>query len=136
MRHLPMLFLFVFLVACGDDTNPSAAPGDELTGTWVFVSETKPGATESIEQSPPQMLHLHADRTVRQTVVVKQGLELSREGTWSVVGGKLISIFAVNRVARPRNGETSTYSEAYTVRGDRLTLVDDEDQSIEVWERR
>ena len=134
MRHLPILFLFVFLVACGDDTNPSAAPGDELTGTWVFVSETKPGATESIEQSPTTM-HMHADGTVRQTIVM-QGLEVPREGTWSVVGGKLISIYAVNRVARPRNGETSTYSEAYTVRGDRLTLVDDEDQSIEVWERR
>ena len=134
MRHLPTLFLFVFLVACGDDTNPSAAPGDELTGTWVFVSETKPGATESIEQSTTTM-HMHAEGTVRQTIVM-QGLELSREGTWSVVGGKLISIFAVNRVARPRNDETSTYSEAYTVRGDRLTLVDDEDQSIEVWERR
>jgi len=126
MRHLPIL-LFVFLVACGDNANPAAAPGDELTGTWVLVSGTEPGLTETIEQTTTTT-HYRADGTLHQTIVM-QGLEASIEGTWSVVGGKLVTIWAAG-------GETYTISEAYTVRGDHLTLVNDEDQSVEIWERR
>ncbi len=47
-----------------------------------------------------------------------------------LVGDKLVTVFdAVG-------GEVRTASEEYTLRGNRLTLVDDIDGSVEIWERR
>ena len=56
-------------------------------------------------------------------------LTISLSGTWEIVGRKLIiSIHAA--------GETVTTSDSYTIRGDRLTLVDDDDGFVEIWERQ
>ena len=56
-------------------------------------------------------------------------LTISLSGTWEIVGGKLvITIYAAR--------ETASTSDSYTIRGDRLTLVDDDDGFVEIWERR
>lgn len=57
------------------------------------------------------------------------GLNVSVDGTWEIVGDKLITLATLA-------GETLDGSESYTVRGDRLTLVDDETGYVEVWERQ
>ena len=72
---------------------------------------------------------LRADGTFRQSFEV-EGLEIAFTGSWEIVGDKLVTIF--DAIA----GEVQTFSEGYTVRGNRLTLVDDEDGSVEIWERR
>ena len=56
-------------------------------------------------------------------------LSIAIEGVWEIVEGKLISIWTFA-------GETETASESYTIRGNRLTLVDDESGTVEIWERQ
>ncbi len=72
---------------------------------------------------------LRADGTFRQSFEM-EGLEIAFTGSWEIVGDKLVTIFD------PIAGEGQAFSEGYTIRGNRLTLVDDEDGSVEIWERR
>jgi hypothetical protein len=124
MRYLALV-LVGLLVACSDDDNPtSSAPGSELVGTWVGISTTDP--TE--EPFAGVIWVIRADGTGRQSLSI-QGLEISVEMTWESVAGKLVSAVSIG-------GETQVISEAYTVRDDRLTLVDDTNGTVEIWERQ
>ena len=51
--------------------------------------------------------------------------ESASESYTEIVGGKLITTWA-----------TESASESYTIRGNRLTLVDDENDTVFVWERQ
>ena len=53
-------------------------------------------------------------------------MTISVDGTWEIVGGKLVSVFTTG----------GQFSEAYTIRGDRLTLVDDATGTVEIWQRQ
>ena len=74
------------------------------------------------------LMVLREDGTFRQSLDV-DGIEISFTGSWEVVGGKLVTVFD------PIGGQVETFSERYTLRGNRLTLVDDRDGSVEIWER-
>ena len=120
MKYLTMgLLSFVFLLACDDSPT---GPGDDLVGTWVLVSATD---SENVDV----VWVLRADGIFRQSIEV-EGIEIAVTGSWEIVGDKLVTVFdAVG-------GEVRTASEEYTLRGNRLTLVDDIDGSVEIWERR
>ena len=113
------LLSFVLLLACDDSPT---GPGDELVGTWVLVSATGSEGIGSI-------LVLRANGTFRLSFEV-EGIEISLTGSWEIVGDKLIAVFD------PVGGEVRTTSEEYTLRGNRLTLVDNISGSVEIWERR
>lgn len=117
MKYLAVAVVPILLLSC--DSSPTS-PGDELVGTWVLVSAT---------DSDGIVMVLRADGTFRQSFEV-EGLEIAFTGSWEIVGDKLVTIF--DAIA----GEVQTFSEGYTIRGNRLTLVDDEDGSVEIWERR
>ena len=120
MKYLTVAILSsVFLLACDDSPT---APGDELVGTWILVS-----ATDS--EGVGAVWVLRADGTFRQSIEV-EGIEIAVTGSWELVGDKLVTVF--DEIV----GEVRTFSEGYTLRGDRLTLVDDADGSVEIWERR
>ena len=74
------------------------------------------------------MVVYRSDGTLTVTVNIL-GLNVSVDGTWEIVGDKLITVATLA-------GASLGGSESYTVRGDRLTLVDDETGYVEVWERR
>ena len=119
MKDLTVATIFsILLLSC--DRSPTS-PGDELVGTWVLVSATDSGGIGTV-------MVLRADGTFRQSFEV-EGLELAVTGSWEIVDDKLVTVFGVG-------GEIETFSEGYTIRGNRLTLVDDEDGSVEIWERR
>ena len=123
MRPMLSAVLLATLVGCGDDDSPTA-PGDELVGTWISVSTTDADQSDF----SGVLMTIRADGTLTQSFTV-EGITVTVEGTWEIVGGKLISVFT-------GGGETEQFTESYTLRGDRLTLVDDEDGTVEIWERR
>lgn len=71
---------------------------------------------------------VRADGTFTQSFEV-EGVTISVEGTWEIVGGKLVSVITAA-------GQSEQFSEAYTIRGDRLTLVDDANGTVEIWQRQ
>lgn len=120
MKYMTIAILSsIFLLSC--DNSPTA-PGDELVGTWVLVSATGSDAVGTVWV-------LRADGTFRQSIEV-EGIEIAVTGSWELVNDKLVTVFDAI------GGEVRTASEGYTLRGDRLTLVDDDDGSVEIWERR
>ena len=122
----PVLAALLFIGGCGDDDSPTASnPGDELVGTWVGVSSTE-FEEEAFRNAT---VVVRRDGTMSLSLEVEEGLSIAIEGEWEIVGGKLIVISTVA-------GETETTSESYTIRGNRLTLVDDESGTVEVWERQ
>ena len=123
MRPMLSAVILATLVGCGDDDSPTA-PGDELVGTWISVSTTDADQSDF----SGVLMTIRADGTLTQSFTV-EGITVTVEGTWEIVGGKLISVFT-------GGGETEQFTESYTLRGDRLTLVDDEDGTVEIWERR
>ena len=58
-----------------------------------------------------------------------EGFSVAIGGGWNIVGGKLITTWTLA-------GETKSASESYAIRGNRLTLVNDEDDMVSVWERQ
>ena len=60
----------------------------------------------------------------RRHIEIEGGLSIVIEGVWEIVGGKLITTW-----------ETLSASESYTIRDNRLMLVDNEDDAVSVWER-
>ena len=126
----PVLAAQLFIGGCGDDDSPTASnPGDELVGTWVGVSSTEFESEAEEEAFRNATVVVRRDGTTSLSLEVEEGLSIAIEGEWEIVGGKLIVISTVA-------GETETTSESYTIRGNRLTLVDDESGTVEVWERQ
>ena len=128
MTRLLIALITAGVLGCGDDDKSPTAPTHELVGTWVGVSSTNPEITD--EAARNYMLVLRTDGT--QSTKIATGfadLTISLSGTWEIVGGKLvITIYAA--------GETVSTSDFYTIQGDRLTLVDDDDGLVEIWERQ
>ena len=124
MKRLALLLALASLVACSDDDSPTAAPGDDLVGTWRGVSSTDPDFDADLAQSI--VVVYRSDGTLTVTVNIL-GLNVSVDGTWEIVGDKLITVGTLAGMGG---------SESYTVRGDRLTLVDDETGYVEGWERQ
>ena len=131
MTRLLIGLITAGVLGCGDDDkSPESptAPTHELVGTWVGVSSTDPEVTD--EAARNFTLVLRDDGTQSTDIATGFGeLTISLSGTWESVEGKLIiSIYAA--------GETVTTSDSYTIEGDRLTLVDDDDGYVEIWERQ
>ena len=120
MKLLAPVLIALLFIGCGDDDSPTA-PGDELVGTWVFVSGT---GFESEAEGEAFAWVVRRDGTFSLFLGVDGGLSIVIGGVWEIVGGKLITTW-----------ETLSASESYTIRGNRLTLVDDEDDAVSVWER-
>ena len=129
MKLLAPVLAALLFIGCGDDDSPTASnPGDELVGTWVGVSSTGFESEAEEEAFRTATLVVRRDGTFSLSLEV-EGLSIAIEGGWDIVGGKLITIWTLA-------GETETISESYTIRGNRLTLVDDENDTVEVWERQ
>jgi len=124
MKRIVLLLALASVVACSDDDSPTA-PGDDLIGTWRGVSTTDPESSEEIQRA--STLVIRDDGTYRVSVDVV-GVSISIEGTWEIVGVKLIIVASAG-------GVTESTSNEYTIRGNRMTLVDD-NGSVEVWERQ
>ena len=123
-RWLSFVLTGFLLVGClgASGCDSPTAPGEELVGTWILISTTETDAPIGIR------MVLRKDGTFKQSLSV-EGITLSVTGTWEIVGDKLITVFD------PVGGEVQSFSEEYTVRDGRLTLVDDKDGSVEIWER-
>ena len=110
----------VFLLSCDDSPT---APGDDLVGTWVMVKaaygNTGVGA----------ILVLRADRTFSLSAEVEGFGSIEETGSWEIVAGEIVLVFTINGL--PMRSQ----QQGYTLRGDRLTVLN-EDGSVEVWERR
>ena len=129
MKLLAPVLAVLLFIGCGDDDSPTASnPGDELVGTWVGVSSTEFESEAEEEAFRNATVVVRRDGTMSLSFEVA-GLSIAIEGEWEIVGGKLIVISTVA-------GETETTSESYTIRDNRLTLVDDESGTVEVWERQ
>ena len=129
MKLLAPVLVVLLFIGCGDDDSPTASnPGDELVGTWVGVSSTELESEAEEEAFRNTTLVVRRDGTWSQSTEV-EGVSIAIEGVWEIVGGKLIVILTVA-------GETVTASGSYTIRGNRLTVVDDENDTVEVWERQ
>jgi len=123
MNKLIVILFALVVSGCSDDDSPTA-PGNDLIGSWEFVSSTNP-EEEEFESS---ILEFRENGTATLTIEI-QGVSISVPGTWEVVAGKLILLFEVGA------GRTQSSSE-FTVRNDRLTVVLDSDGTVETWERR
>ena len=102
-------------------------PQLQATSSWVRgsgVSGTEFESEAEEEAFRNTTWVVRRDGTFSQSLEVEGGLSIAIEGVWEIIGGKLITTW-----------ETLSASESYTIRGNRLTLVDDEDDTIEVWER-
>ena len=129
MKLLAPVLAALLFIGCGDDDSPTASnPGDELVGTWVGVSSTESESEADEEAFRAATVVVRRDGTMSLSLEV-EGFSIAIEGVWEIVEGKLIVILTVA-------GETVTTSESYTIRGNRLTLVDDENDTVEVWERQ
>ena len=131
MTRLLLVLTIAGVLGCGDDDKSPKSPTEpthELVGNWVGVSSTNPEITDEAARSTT--LVLRADGTQNTNIATGFGeLTISLSGTWEIVGEKLvISIYAA--------GETVTTSDSYTIEGDRLTLVDDDDGYLDIWERQ
>ena len=126
MKRLALLLALASLVACSDDDSPTAAPGDDLVGTWRGVSSTDPEVDTDLAQSI--VVVYRSDGTLTVTVNIL-GLNVSVDGTWEIFGDKLITVATLA-------GESSGGSDSYTVRGDRITLVDDPTGYVYVCQRQ
>ena len=135
MKLLAPVLAALLFIGCGDDDSPTApdddsptAPGDELVGTWVGVSGTEFESEAEEEAFRNTTMVVRRDGTWSQSLEV-EGVSIVIEGGWDIVGGKLITILTLA-------GETLSSSGSYTIRGNRLTVVDDEDDTVIVWERQ
>ena len=128
MKLLAPVLAVLLFIGCGDDDSPTASnPGDELVGTWVGVSSTEFESEAGEEAFRKATVVVRRDGTMSLSLEVA-GLSIAIEEEWEIVGGKLIVISTVA-------GETETTSDSYTIRGNRLTLVDDESGTVEIWEK-
>ncbi len=128
MARLLLVLTIAGVLGCGDDDKSPTAPTHELVGTWVGVSSTNPEITDGAARNIT--LVLRADGTQNTNFATGFGeLTISLSGTWEIVEGKLV-------IAIHAAGETITTSDSYTIQGDRLTLVDDDDGVVEIWERQ
>ena len=127
MKLLAPVLVALLFIGCGDGDSPTA-PGDELVGTWVGVSGTEFESEAEEEAFRNATLVVRRDGTYSISLEV-EGFSIATEGGWDIVGGKLITTWTIA-------GETESDSESYAIRGNRLTLVDDEDDTVEVWERQ
>ena len=129
MKLLAPVLAALLFIGCGDDDSPTASnPDDELVGTWVGVSSTESESEADEEAFRAATVVVRRDGTMSLSLTF-EGISIAIEGVWEIVEGKLIVILTVA-------GETVTTSESYTIRGNRLTLVDDENDTVEVWERQ
>ena len=97
-------------------------------GTWVGVSSTESESEADEEAFRTATLVVRRDGTMSLSLTF-EGLSIAIEGVWEIVEGKLIVIWTVA-------GETETTSSSYTIMGNRLTVVHDEDDTVDVWERQ
>ena len=129
MKLLAPVLAALLFIGCGDDDSPTASnPGDELVGTWVGVSSTESESEADEEAFRTATLVVRRDGTMSLSLTF-EGLSIAIEGVWEIVEGKLIVIWTVA-------GETETTSSSYTIMGNRLTVVHDEDDTVDVWERQ
>ena len=119
MRQLLAVVACAFVFGCSDDNSPTG-PGEDLVGTWAGVSTTDPDPDDAFASL---LITFRADGTLTISYKI-ESISISSEGTWEIVGGKLIL------------GVTTIFSTVeFTVRGDRLTIID-EDGTVEIYERR
>ena len=121
MRPTVLLLAAVLCLSCGDSPT---GPGEELVGTWVGVSTTD----DPEDLFAGLSITLRADGTTALSLVV-EGITISFEGTWEIVGGKLLLVVTIG-------GESTQSTYEFTIRGDRLTLVDEQDGVVEIYERQ
>ena len=122
MRQILSLILTCAIVGCGDDDSPTG-PGEELVGTWVGVS-----TTADFDEIASVLWTFRPDGASTYSVEF-EGETVSFEETWAVVDGKLVTVTIVG-------GESRQSVYEFTVRGDRLTLINIETETVEVYERR
>ena len=118
--------VLLFTIGCGDDgdSSPTAAPGDDLIGSWT--ARTSSGAEEqALLEYTDIILVFESDGIVTGTFVV-ESQTLTVTSTWSLVGDTLVITAA---------GETTVFRGTYSIRGDILTLVHSGDGIVETYER-
>jgi len=124
MRLVLGLFVLLTVLGCSDDDKSPTSPGDDLVGTWIGISTTDPDSEDFA--GTMMVLEGNGKFTVSQNF---EGIGISVSGTWEIVGGKFVAVLTIG-------DESESISEAYTLRGNRLTFVDDEDGVVEIWERQ
>ena len=75
------------------------------------------------------VLVLRADGTFSLSAKVEVFGSIEETGSWEIVGSKIVLDYTINGLP------TRSQQQGYTLRGDRLTIFN-EDGSVEVWERR
>ena len=120
MRQLLAVVACAFVFGCSDDNSPTG-PGEDLVGTWAGVSTTDTDDAV-VAAFASLLITFRADGTLTISIKI-ESISISSEGTWEIVGGKLIL------------GVTTISTVEFTVRGDRLTIID-EDGTVEIYERR
>ena len=75
------------------------------------------------------VLVLRADGTFSLSAEVEGFGSIEETGLWEIVADKIVLAFTINGLP------TRNQQQGYTLRGDRLTILN-EDGSVEVWERR
>ena len=135
MKYLTIAIVSsVFFLSCGDTPT---APGDDLVGTWVLVSEADPNVVGGA-------MSFRADGTFRMSLEVKvssgsiEPFEFT--GSWTIVGGQLLAVideaqYQGNRQEYIVQVDRQVDRQDYTIQGDRLTIFY-KDGSVGIWKRR
>ena len=85
MKLLAPVLVALLFIGCGDDNSPTA-PGDELVGTWVFVSGTGFESEADEEALRNATWVVRRDGTWSTSFEVEGGLSIVLEGVWEIVG--------------------------------------------------
>ena len=134
-NFLTAIFLFSILFTIGcDDDDATAAEDASLVGTWELTSGTvviHSTPEETNTYTPPEVsntLVLADDGSYAETGTF-EGEITSFSGTWSATGN--VITFVVT--SGTDNDEPETWVNNYTLSGDELTLVaEDEDDGVAI----
>ena len=120
-----MLYLYVLAIlslgACSD--NPTG-PGSDLVGSWRLISGEVGFDLSEVDLT----LKFYNSGSLKYLIDAKDGsVSIKADGNWALVGEKLVLTIRLP-------DETSSFSSKYSIRGEQLTLVND-DESVEVYRR-
>lgn len=119
------------LVSCNDDDDvikPEGKQAKELVGSWTLYDEDEYG-TENITITFEKNGKGNITSIFTSEKYPEENGTFTTNFTWATNGNKLSIMFT-------EEGKTITRTGAYEIKGNTLTLRDDEDNSYEVYTKK
>jgi hypothetical protein len=119
IRIIISTFLLV-VTGCGNDPT---GPGDPLVGRWTMISSSDSDTRDLLSEGAVVTMTIHGNGTMElgfSFEIDGSSVEINGTGTWAVFDNEFVYTATLA-------GETKTYRERFSVRGDILTMTDEDD---------